>query len=103
MYEFSNAVNSMHSEDIKLLMKQSSGKDLISFAGGMPNNDLFPVKQIDEIYNSLPVELKKLCFQYGPIPGYPPLIESVRTYLKKKGLPVENNKILITTGSLDAL
>ena len=54
MYEFSSAVNSVHSEDIKLLMKQSSGKGVISFAGGMPNNDLFPVKQIDEIYHSLP-------------------------------------------------
>ena len=46
MYAFSNAVNSMHSEDIKLLMKQASGKSMISFAGGMPNNDLFPVNQI---------------------------------------------------------
>ena len=103
MYKFSNAVNSMHSEDIKLLMQLSTGKDMISFAGGMPNNDLFPVKQIDEIYNSLPEKLKKLCFQYGPIPGYPPFIKSVRSYLKKKGLPVDTNRLIITTGSLQAI
>lgn len=102
-YAFSNAVNSMHSEDIKLLMKQSSGKSMISFAGGMPNNDLFPVKQIDEIYNSLPEEIKKLCFQYGPTSGYPPLIKSLESYLQNKGLPVKENKILITTGSLQAI
>lgn len=102
-YAFSNAVNSMHSEDIKLLMKQSSGKSMISFAGGMPNNDLFPVKQIDEIYNSLPEEIKKLCFQYGPTSGYPPLIKSLQSYLQNKGLPVKENKILITTGSLQAI
>lgn len=102
-YAFSNAVNSMHSEDIKLLMKQSSGKSMISFAGGMPNNDLFPVKQIDEIYNSLPEDIKKLCFQYGPTSGYPPLIKSLQSYLQKKGLPVKENKILITTGSLQAI
>ena len=52
----------MHSEDIKLLMKQSSGKDLISFAGGMPNNDLFPVKEIDEIYQNLSSDLKETLF-----------------------------------------
>jgi DNA-binding transcriptional MocR family regulator len=102
-YAFSNAVNSMHSEDIKLLMKQSSGKSMISFAGGMPNNDLFPVKQIDEIYNSLPEDIKKLCFQYGPTSGYPPLIKSLQSYLQNKGLPVNENKILITTGSLQAI
>lgn len=93
----------MHSEDIKLLMKQSSGKNLISFAGGMPNNDLFPVKDIDEIYNNLPLELKKLSFQYGPISGYPPLIESITNYLNKKGYIINNNKIMVSTGSLQAI
>ena len=103
MYAFSNAVNSMHSEDVKQLMKQASGKSLISFAGGMPNNDLFPVEQIDEIYNSLPEDIKKLCFQYGPTSGYPPLVKSLQSYLKNKGVAIENNKILITTGSLQAI
>jgi len=103
MYEFSRSVNSIHSEDIKLLMKLSSGKNVISFAGGMPNNDLFPVEQIDEIYNSLPEEIKKLCFQYGPTSGYPPLVKSLQGHLKIKGLPVDTNKILISTGSLQAI
>jgi len=93
----------MHSEDIKTLMKQSSGSGLISFAGGMPNNDLFPIHQMDEIYNSLPDNLKKLCFQYGPTSGYPPLIASLNKLLKRKGLPVATNKILVTTGSLQAI
>ena len=84
-------------------MKQASGKDLISFAGGMPNNDLFPVEQIDEIYNSLPEDTKKLCFQYGPTSGYPPLVNSLENYLRNKGLAIDNNRILITTGSLQAI
>jgi len=84
-------------------MEQSSGKSMISFAGGMPNNDLFPVKQIDEIYNNLPDVLKKHCFQYGPTSGYPPLVKSLQKYLQIKGLPVDTNKILITTGSLQAI
>ena len=103
MYAFSRAVNSVHSEDIKLLMKLSSGKSMISFAGGMPNNDLFPVKQIDEIYNSLPDDLKKLCFQYGPTSGFPSLVASIKELLLKKYLPVDRDKILVTTGSLQAI
>lgn len=103
MYTFSHAVNSMHSEDIKLLMKQSSGKGMISFAGGMPNNDLFPVAEIDEIYNNLSEDIKKLCFQYGPTTGYPPLVNSVQKIMISKGLPSKTDKILITTGSLQAI
>ena len=102
-YHFSHMVNSMHAKDVKLLMKQSSGKDMISFAGGMPNNDLFPVKEVEEIFHALPQELKKLCFQYGPTSGYPPLVKTLEQFLKEKELPVEKNKILITTGSLQAI
>ena len=103
MYYFSRAVNSVHSEDIKRLMRQSSGPDLISFAGGMPNNDLFPIRQIDKIYTGLPDSLKKSCFQYGPTSGHPTLLASVRQRLIKKGLPDAGNRLLITTGSLQAI
>jgi len=103
MYAFSRAVNSMHSEDIKLLMKQSSGEGMISFAGGMPNNDLFPVSEIDEIYNNLNDDIKKLCFQYGPTTGYPPLVRSLQKLMLRKGLPAKTDKVLITTGSLQAI
>ncbi len=103
MYAFSRTVNSMHSEDIKLLMKQSSGEGMISFAGGMPNNDLFPVSEIDEIYNNLNDDIKKLCFQYGPTTGYPPLVRSLQKLMLRKGLPAKTDKVLITTGSLQAI
>lgn len=103
MYTFSRAVNSMHSEDIKLLMKQSSGEGIISFAGGMPNNDLFPVSEIDQIYNNLTNDIKKLCFQYGPTTGYPPLVRSLQKLMLRKGLPAKTDNILITTGSLQAI
>ena len=77
--------------------------DIISFAGGMPGNELFPVAEIDAIYNSLPLEIKQDGFQYGPTPGYPPLLETLKEFLRKKGLPVDNNRLLITTGSLQAI
>ena len=103
MYYFSRAVNSVHSEDIKRLMRQASGPDLISFAGGMPNNDLFPIRQIDAIYDELSESIKKSCFQYGPTSGHPTLLASVRQRLLKKGLPADGNRLLITTGSLQAI
>jgi len=103
MHSFSRKVNSEHSEDIKALMKHAVGRNLISFAGGMPNNDLFPVADIDEIYNNLSNEIKKVGFQYGPTSGYPPLVNNLKKYLRNKKLPIKNNKILITTGSLQAI
>ena len=103
MYVFSRAVNSMHSEDIKLLMKQSSKEGLISFAAGMPNNDLFPVKDIDEILSNLSDDVKKLCFQYGPTSGYPPLVKSLQKMIERRGITLGDDKVLVTTGSLQAI
>ena len=103
MYAFSKSVMELRSSEIRDLMSTVAKPGMISFAGGMPNNDMFPVKEIDEIYNDLDPNVKKNAFQYGPTPGYPPLLESLKEFLRKKGLPVDTNKLLITTGSLQAI
>lgn len=103
MYDFSKSVMELRSSEIRDLMSTVAKPGMISFAGGMPNNDLFPVEEIDNIYNSISPSLKKDAFQYGPTPGYPPLLKSLKEFLRKKGLPVDNNKLLITTGSLQAI
>ena len=103
MVQFSNCVQEMRTSEIRDLMKLATDPNIISFAGGMPNNDLFPVHEIDDIYITMDSELKKTGFQYGPTPGYPPLIDSVKEYLRKKGLPVDTNDLIITSGSLQAI
>ncbi|MBK7093595.1 MAG: PLP-dependent aminotransferase family protein [Saprospiraceae bacterium] len=103
MYAFSKSVMELRSSEIRDLMSTVAKSGMISFAGGMPNNDLFPVREIDAIYNDLDPGVKKSAFQYGPTPGYPPLLESLKEFLRKKGLPVDTNKLLITTGSLQAI
>jgi 2-aminoadipate transaminase len=103
MNRFSKSVSSLRTSEIRDLMGLATRPDIISFAGGMPGNELFPVEDIDEIYNHLPPDVKRNAFQYGPTPGYPPLLESLKEYLRKKGMPVETNRLMITTGSLQAI
>jgi 2-aminoadipate transaminase len=103
MVRFANSVESMRRSEIRDLMKSASSPGLITFAGGMPNNDLFPIAEIDEIYRGLSLKTKQEGFQYCPTPGYPPLIQSVKQYLREKGFPVDTNELIITTGSLQAI
>ena len=103
MIKFSKTVSSLRTSEIRDLMGLATRPDIISFAGGMPGNELFPVEEIDQIYNSLPLDLKQTAFQYGPTPGHPPLLETLKEHLRKKGLPVEKNFLMITTGSLQAI
>ena len=101
--QFSKTVSSLRTSEIRDLMSLATRPDIISFAGGMPGNELFPVKEIDEIYNNLPLDIKQTAFQYGPTPGYPPLLETLKEFLRKKNLPVDKDRLMITTGSLQAI
>jgi 2-aminoadipate transaminase len=103
MYRFSDSAHSMRSSAVRELMKLAADPNVISFSGGMPNAGLFPIREVDEIYASLPLKTKQDGFQYGPTPGYPPLLESLKQYLKSKNLPVDDNDLIITTGSLQAI
>ena len=101
--QFSKSVSSLRTSEIRDLMGLATRPDIISFASGMPGNELFPIEEIDDIYNNLPLDIKQTAFQYGPTSGYPPLLESLKEYSGKKGMPVETNKLMITTGSLQAI
>ena len=103
MIRFSNTVNNLRSSEIRDLMSLANKPGMILFSGGMPDNDLFPLESIDRIYASLTAREKQLAMQYGPTSGMPELLESLKTYLRKKDLPVDQNKLMITTGSLQAI
>jgi len=103
MVTFSSSARGKGSTEIRRLMKLAADPSIISFAGGMPNNDLFPIDTVDELYASLSRGDKQAGFQYGPTAGYPPLLESLREYLRPKGLPVDDCGLMITTGAQQAL
>jgi 2-aminoadipate transaminase len=103
MIQFSKVTNALRTSEIRDLMSLAMRPDIISFSGGMPGNDLFPINAIDKIYNNLTYIQKEIAFQYGPTQGYPPLLESLKEFLRKKGLPVDVNRLMITTGSLQAI
>ncbi len=103
MTRFASGVSNLRSSQIRDLMSLATRPGIISFAGGMPGNELFPLAEMDEIYNDLTEREKQVAMQYGPTCGLPSLIESLNSYLKEKGLPVDTHKLLITTGSLQAI
>lgn len=103
MVDYSLNAKNMRSSEIRRLMKLSSEPSVISFAGGMPANDLFPITIVDELYNSLPKEVKQTALQYGPTYGHPPLIDALKEYLRLRGLPLDGQGILITAGAQQAI
>jgi DNA-binding transcriptional MocR family regulator len=84
-------------------MSLATQSNIISFAGGMPGNELFPVEDIRKISENLTRSEWEEALQYGQTGGNPSLIAELKNWLKKRDFPVEKNELIITTGSLQAL
>jgi len=103
MVDFSLMAKNMRSSEIRRLMKLAADPSTISFSGGMPANELFPIDVVDELYNGLDLKTKRIAMQYGPTPGYPPLLEALKNYLVSRGISMEGQELIITTGAQQAL
>jgi len=94
---------SMKSSAIRELLKISQLPGVISFAGGLPAPELFPVREIEEACSYLLRHEPKQALQYSTTEGYPPLREFLADSMSKYGIHHGPDNVLITTGSQQAL
>ena len=88
---------------IRELLKFTQQPDIISFAGGLPAPELFPVEQIQEAACRVLSEHGALALQYGPTEGYLPLRKFICERMNSYGIKAEPDNVFITTGSQQAL
>jgi 2-aminoadipate transaminase len=93
----------MTSSVIRELLKLTMQPDIISFAGGMPAPELFPIREFDEACHYILKNEGEVALQYSPTEGYPPLKEFLAEYMSKYGILVEPENILIVNGSQQGL
>jgi 2-aminoadipate transaminase len=89
---------------IRESLKFTQDSDVISFAGGLPNPEFFPVKEISEATVKVLDNDGGAVLQYSNTEGYTPLREFVcEYYWKKKKLKVTPDEVLITNGAQQAI
>lgn len=93
----------MKGSAIRELLKLTQQPDIISFGGGMPAPELFPVREIEEACSFLLREAPKAVLQYSTTEGHRPLREYLADTMAKYGIQHTPDNILITTGSQQAL
>jgi GntR family transcriptional regulator/MocR family aminotransferase len=85
------------------LLDSAPHPDLISFAGGMGDSELFPA---DDFRKALQAVLRRdgtEALGYGDRTGYPPLRAKIAHVLTSQGIPTHPDHVLITSGSQQAL
>jgi 2-aminoadipate transaminase len=93
----------MKSSIIRELLKFTMLPNIISFAGGLPAPEAFPVRDFRDACGWVLEHEAELALQYGTTEGYAPLKDYLIETMIKYELPAMRENILFTNGSQQAL
>ena len=102
-YEFASLMKDFEGYAIGKMLSYLGDPDIISFAGGLPSDELFPVDLIQKAAEKSLREDSARVLQYSPIPGEKDLIEAIIDYLKTDGIFIGPENIVITTSGQHGL
>jgi 2-aminoadipate transaminase len=93
----------MKSSAIRELLKLTQVPDVISLAGGMPDPESFPLREIEEACRHILRQDGGKALQYGATEGHRPLKEYLAFSMHKYDVPAVPDNVLLTSGSQQAL
>jgi 2-aminoadipate transaminase len=102
-YRYAHRTQKMGSSVIRELLKFTEQPDIISFAGGLPAPEVFPVKEFQEACNQVLTDHGAQALQYSTTEGYLPLREMIARHNARFSVHVTAENIMITSGSQQAL
>lgn len=93
----------MTSSAIRELLKLTADPEILSFAGGLPAPEVFPVDEIAAAAERVLRAHGAEALQYGTTEGYLPLREMLVRHMGRYGIDVTPDNVLVTSGSQQAL
>ncbi len=102
-YRYAHRMQKMGSSVIRELLKLTEQPDIISFGGGLPAPEVFPVKEFQGACNQVLMDHGAQALQYSTTEGYLPLREMIARHNARYSVQVNTENIMITSGSQQAL
>lgn len=99
---FAHRFDQVTGSAIREIFKVIAKPGMISFAGGNPSLEALPDRLVAELAGEVIRKDGKALLQYGATEGYPPFVESLRTYVEDQ-LHGKIPAILPVTGSTQAM
>lgn len=97
-YLFADQTSNLKSSAVRDILSVIQQGHVISFAGGLPSEENFPLFDIQAAYRKV-FESGKSSLQYGLTEGFLPLREAIQARMVRKGIESAPETILVTTGS----
>jgi len=102
-HRYAQRMHNMGSSLLRELLKLTQDTEIISFAGGLPAPEVFPVEAFKEASSKVLQEQGHRALQYGASEGYFPLRQWIVEHMARYGIKARVENVLITSGSQQAL
>lgn len=103
-FKYSKRVPADGTDAVGAILQAAADPKIISFAGGLPAPELFPVKEMKVAVDKVFEEHGQEAMQYGAAKGVTALREVIQQHVKEKeNVDSELDNVLVTTGSEQAL
>lgn len=102
--KFASRMDGLKGSEIREILKLTEKPGIISFAGGLPAPELFPVEEMKKVSTLVLEESGMEALQYTTTEGFPPLREHIADRMNSKSKTnITKDDILITNGSQQGL
>src|SRR6185295_7495872 len=99
LYRFARRMAGMSVSAIREILKVTEHPEIISFAGGMPAPELFPVAAIAKAHQEVFDEEGSAAMQYSATEGWKPLREWIASRMREQAVSIDSSHVLINSGS----
>lgn len=101
--KFAKRMDNIKGSAIRELLKLTEQPDIISFAGGLPAPELFPIEEMKKVCLKVLDSDGRAALQYSTTEGYIPLRKIISERMKNSGVEIPFEQIIITSGSQQGL
>jgi 2-aminoadipate transaminase len=100
---YAQRIERMHRSMLDELIRPTDRSAVLSFAGGLPAADMFPITEMQEAVQRVLAEHGAHALQYGSPQGYRPLREMITRHTARYGISITPEHVLVTSGAQQAL
>ncbi|TGA96283.1 PLP-dependent aminotransferase family protein [Sporolactobacillus shoreae] len=101
--KFSERAKQVSNTATREILKVTEKPEIISFAGGLPAPELFPVEEIKAACEAVLNESGEQALQYSTTEGYLPLRQAIADRMEAIGIETTTDNLLVITGSQQGL
>lgn len=102
-YQYSDRVPESDEDPVGNILKVAGSDKIISFAGGLPAPELFPVDDLKKVTDEVYDESGQAALQYSVANGLPELRDQIVKRMVKSNIHTTADNIIITTGSQQSI